>query len=179
MANIKRIPPEPRQPEVPGGRTRASRLVSLDKYPAVARRQSINVRLMSGLCGHDTEPRAPFAAADAAVLAIIAGERFDAAHIALRRQALAALAEPRILESADQLAATAMANVEDPSARAIALNALRRASPWLARAVAANVGAGSDVVHACAREMLKPSAKTEKRRVKAKRRPPAKDSTRR
>jgi hypothetical protein len=179
MANIKRIPPEPPQPEVPGGRRRASRRVDLDKYPAVARRQSINVRLMSGLCGHDTEPRAYFAAADAAMLAIIAGERFDAAHIALRRQALAALAETQTLESADQLAATALASIEDPSARAIALNALARASPWLARAVAANVGAGSDVVHACARELLERSARTGKRRVKAKRRQPAKDSTRR
>jgi hypothetical protein len=128
MANIKQIPPEPVLPIVRGGRTRPSRLVNLSPYPAVAHRQSVNTRLLAGLCGQGG-PTATFSAEDAAILLKIARERFSGEHALLRRRALAALAQTRSLDAIESLSAIALSPLEDESARAAALAAISQAVP--------------------------------------------------
>ena len=97
-AEIKRIAPEPAVPPMPGGRAGTSRLVDLAAHPAVARRQAVDERLLSGLCGHDTRGHGvTYTEADASTLAGIARERVGGEPVMLRRQAFAALAKARTL----------------------------------------------------------------------------------
>lgn len=156
MANIKRIPAEPPVPPVPGGRARASRLVDLAAYPAVARRQAINERLLSGLCGHDTRGHGvSYTEADTLSLTGIARERVGGEQVLLRRQAFAALAKARTLPALESLAAIALSPLEDPVARGRALSAFVSASPLLGRALAEVLRTDSDQpVATCAHKIV-------------------------
>ncbi|MEP6503144.1 MAG: hypothetical protein ABJD97_07440 [Betaproteobacteria bacterium] len=174
MANIKRIPPEPPVPSVPGGAARASRLVDLAAYPAVSRRQAVNERLLSGICGHDTHGHGTsWTEADAPILAGIARERVGGDQVLLRRQAFAALAQARTLPALESLAAIALSPLEDPAARGRALSAFESVSPLLGRALAEVLRSDTDLPLAtCARKIVAtPGALSRPR----KRRAPGKD----
>jgi hypothetical protein len=170
MANIKRIPPEPPVPPVPGGRARASRFVDLAAHPAVAHRQAVNERLLSGLCGHDTRGHGIiYTEADALTLTGIARERVGGEQVLLRRQAFAALAKIRTLPALESLAAIALSPLEDPVARGRALSAFVSASPLLGRALAEVLRSDNDLpVATCAHKIVTaPGARQRPRKRRA------------
>jgi hypothetical protein len=101
--------------------------VNLAAYPAVAHRQSVNTRLLAGLCGHGATGTS-FTADDASMLLKIAGERFDPEHALLRRRALTGLAQTRTVDALETLSRIALSPIDNESARAAALAAVAQAA---------------------------------------------------
>ena len=154
MARLTQLRPEPVKPILKGGATRPSRLVDLRAYPAVAQRQSVNARLLTGLCGHG-ESRPSFSAADAKILAQICRERFDAEHAVLRVPALSALADTGTAAAFQELAAAALSPLEHESVRAAALAAVVRVAPAVGVGLASQLEkAVSPVVRVAARKAI-------------------------
>lgn len=166
MADRRQIPAEHPRPKVAGGRTRPSKLVKLTALPAVARRQSLNRRLLSATCpfGDTGEPR-PLQAADVAILLQMAQERFSGEQALLRRQAVKSLAELRSLEAVEALTVLAASPVEHVAIRGAALQALTEVAPGIAGILHGSLQHGAGVV------------RPEPTRGRVKRRAPASDKT--
>jgi hypothetical protein len=139
MANRRHIPPEPPRPELPGGARRKSVRVDLTPHPWVARRQALNTALLSGTCGHGPVEHAHVEAGDAALLQLVAGERFGGEQTLLRHRALHELGQVRTFAAMETLARLSASPLEDASARGAALAAMAQASPLLGRALAATL----------------------------------------
>jgi HEAT repeat protein len=135
MADPKLLDKLPRPPQRSGDLRRPSRRVSLDKYPAIKRRQDINTRLLSHTCANEERVAIRFAAEDVPVLLQIAQERSANTNPLLRRGAIAALGGFQTLEVANALAALGSAPDEHEGVRAHALTVLADMSPQVATAV--------------------------------------------
>ena len=135
MANRKLLPPEPAPPKVPGGPTRPSQRVRVNQYPAVARRQALNARLLSATCAFSPISVRPLGAKDIALLQQVIGERFSGEHALLRTQAIRELGRVQSLESVENLAGLALSPLEHEGLRSAATAALVTAAPRMAQAL--------------------------------------------
>lgn len=125
MADITYLPPEPAVPEVPGGRTRASVLVDLERWPAVQRRRELNERLLAGTCGIDgDERRVRFDREDLELLLLVTRERFGGRSALLRHRAVQALGAIDDGAAVECLTDLALSPVEVDGIRITALGAL-------------------------------------------------------
>jgi hypothetical protein len=180
MANRKLLPPEPRPPKIPGGRTRPSQRVRVTRYPAVAQRQALNARLLSATCAFSAIAHDPLRAKDTELLGRLLGERFSGEHALLRTQAVRELGRVQSLESIEHLAGIAMSPLEHDGLRAAAMAALASAAPRIARAVLASLDREqSRLVRQTAMELLTETGGVRPQksgtRARRKRRTPARD----
>jgi hypothetical protein len=143
MANRKRIPPEPLRPAVPGGATRPSLRVNLARYETVARRRTLNARLLAATCAFTPAPSGALNVRDVELLQKVAAERFSPEQALVRIQAIRELGRARSLQGVNQLVGLAMSPVEGEHVRAASSASLMSASPEVARVVLA--GLRSDV----------------------------------
>lgn len=125
MADPKFIPPESPPPELAGGRTRPSLLVSVEELPGVARRIDLNRRLLERTCPFGApEEDVLFGPDDLDLLQLTVQERFGAEAALLRHQAVVALGSVASDEAVRRLVELAVSPVEQDNIRISALTVL-------------------------------------------------------
>jgi hypothetical protein len=125
MADPTVLPPEPALPELPGGRTRPSVLIAVDRFPTVARRLDLNQRLLARTCPYGgADESLQVTADDLDLLLLAVQERFGAEAALIRHQAVVALGRIDRDDAVQRLVELAVNPIEHDGIRTAALTAL-------------------------------------------------------
>ena len=122
--------------EMEGGDRRPSKLVDLQNFNSIRRRQALNSVLLRRACGNESEEGIhTFNQEDRDILVQMALERDPNGNVAIRKHAVNALGQYRELKVAESLLHISTSDIEDETIRSHALVSLAHVSPKMTRSI--------------------------------------------
>ncbi len=122
-------------PEIEKGSTRPSKLVDLQNFESIRRRQALNGMVLRRICGESVEGTQTFSQEDRNILIQMALERDPNGNVAIRKHAIDALGQYKDLKVAESLLDISSSDVENEIVKSHALMSLAETSPTIATSI--------------------------------------------
>jgi HEAT repeat protein len=122
-------------PQIEKGDSRPSKLVDLQNFESIRRRQALNTMMLRRICGESVGGVQTFSQEDRDILIQMALERDPNGNVAIRKHAIDALRQYKDLKVAESLLDISSSDVEDEIVRSHALMSLAETSPKIAKSI--------------------------------------------
>jgi HEAT repeats len=122
-------------PQIEKGDSRPSKLMNLQNFESIRRRQALNAVMLRRMCGESVGGVQTFSQEDRDILIQMTLERDSNGNIAIRKHAIDALGQYKDLKVAESLLDISSSDVEDEIVRSHALMSLAQTSPKIATSI--------------------------------------------